>query len=356
MYSLESLNIYLGWQCNLHCKHCWVSAGDGSKAEQPHLDVEYVLKGIEEAIPLGLKLIKLSGGEPFLYADDMVRIINCANDLNLEINIESNGTVIREEVLKFLKPDKTYVNISLDGHMAQLHNEIRGDEHAFEKTLSGIEKLQESGLSFGITHTIHDGNVKDIDLMIDFLESKSVRELKLNPIMAIGRAKTEEQEFPFLLNLENMVHVFEKYNGYRKGCVHVSTMVPFCFVKPYELVTGKKEIFSCSYLNILSILPDGSVGLCGEAKEIGAFQFGNIKNESIRAIWNDSKTLNAMREKVEKIEGICGSCRYNTRCKGGCRIMAYMYGNTVNAPNPIADVYYKKYGCLPGGVSLQKSV
>lgn len=347
MYSLDCLNIYLGWMCNLHCRHCWVCADDVEKKEKNRIDMVHILRGIEEAVSLGLKILKISGGEPFLYLEDMCEIISYANHYKLEVNIETNGTILKEEVLKLLNPEKSYINISLDGHDEYSHNKMRGNNKAFQNTLNGIDLIQRRGLSFGITHSIHDGNIRNIDLMIDFLDKMSVRELKLNPIMAIGRAQNEKLKAPVLLNLENLIYVYDKYNNYNKGKVHVNIMVPPCFVKPYEMLIGKKEICRCNYLNMLSILPDGSIGLCGEAKDIKAFQFGNLEYESLGAIWNDSKNLKEMRKKADNLVGVCSKCKYNTMCKGGCRIIAYVYGNEVEASNPIADIYYKKYGYLP---------
>lgn len=349
MYNLECLNIYLGWACNLHCKHCWVSADNN---EHEKIDVSLVLQIIEEAALLGLELIKISGGEPFLYPEDMTQIINCANRLDLNVNIESNGTIICESVLKLFNPQKTYINISLDGYDADSHNEIRGRTDAFQRTLTGIKQVQTAGIPFGIIHTIHDGNVQGIDSLIGLLNEISVNELKLNPVMTIGRARRDEQKYPYLLGVDNMVHVFEQYNNCIKDNVHVSMMVPPCFIKPYQIITHKKDVRTCGYLNMLSILPDGSVGLCGEAKDLEIFQFGNIRDSSIRIIWNDSKNLQTLRKETEKIGGVCSKCNYMAMCKGGCRIAAYISGNEVGASNPIAEVYYKEHGNFPGNLSL----
>ncbi len=347
MYSLDCLNIYLGWQCNLHCRHCWVSADNAENQNSERIDVSLIMEGIKEAVSLGLKIIKISGGEPFLYPDDMCKIIELANSFNLDINIESNGTIFQEKVISLLDPGKTYLNVSLDGYESNIHNEMRGNQDAFQKTIRGIELLQRKDLPFGVTYTIHDGNVKNIDSMIDFLRNMSVAELKLNPIMAIGRARKGEQKFPFLLTLENLIEVYEKYNNYRRNSVHVSIMVSPCFIKPHQIITGQKQICACNYLNMLSILPDGRIGLCGEAKDIKEFCFGNIHEESIKAIWKNSKNLKRMRKETENIEGVCGECNYNKVCRGGCRIAAYLYGTKLNSPNPVADTYFEKHGCLP---------
>lgn len=343
MCILECLNIYLGWKCNLQCRHCWVSA-DSKSVDK--VETSLIINSIKEAIPLGLKIVKLSGGEPFLYPEDMCQIIDLANAVGLDINIESNGTQVKKEVLDRINPEKAYINISLDGHNNEIHNKMRRNNQAFENTMKGIEIIQQKGIPFGITHTISDKNVDDIDSMLVLLRSIGVNEMKLNPIMTVGRAENNNK-FPYLLSLDNFFKVFDKYNDCTINGVHVSTIVPPCFVKPHQLYSRKKKLCTCNYLNMLSILPNGNIGLCGEAKDIEEFCFGNIYQDSLINIWNSSKKLSQLRKNIENIEGVCGKCSYKSICIGGCRIAAYLYEKKLNSPNPIADIYFKNNGRLP---------
>ena len=90
------------------------------------------------------------------------------------------------------------------------------------------------------------------------------------------------------------------------------------------------------------------VGLCGEAKEIDAFKFGNIKNESIVNIWNHGQNLNQFRESInEGLNGICGRCNYQKSCMGGCRIASYLLNGIINDSNPFAEAYYSVNKRLP---------
>src|SRR4030043_1046188 len=91
---LTSLYLYIAGSCNLACRHCWITptyqtSSNGGK----FVKLEYIEKAIREAKPLGLRSIKLTGGEPTPHPRfrELVSLIH-AN--GLDMIIESNGTLI----------------------------------------------------------------------------------------------------------------------------------------------------------------------------------------------------------------------------------------------------------------------
>ena len=67
-YSLNQIYFYMTEGCNLRCRHCWISpeyqTQDGSSNS---LDFTLFQSIIEQAKPLGLSEVKLTGGEPLLH-------------------------------------------------------------------------------------------------------------------------------------------------------------------------------------------------------------------------------------------------------------------------------------------------
>ncbi len=344
-YSLNYLFLYLTWRCNLCCRHCWVSANSQSDEV---IKKEIITQAIEESATLGVKTIKISGGEPFLYPELVSEVARLCGKYSLGLNIESNGTLINQEVLAEFKGIPVYINISLDSFDKDIHNSFRGDKNAFERTMHGIVLLQKQNIPFGITHTITEDNIAQLDELIYFLSIHNVSSLKLNPILKIGRATDVDDEFPYLLSVETYENIVKKYHCNEKNGVYVTTMVTPCFLSIPEMLTGKKRLYSCNFLNQLSILPDGRAGLCGEAKDIDPFIFGNINTQTIQEIWNESDSLNAFRYSMKKgMEGICGKCTFSDMCNGGCRIASYLHGRKYNSANPMADAYFSKHGSFP---------
>lgn len=344
-YSLKKLFIYLSWKCNLHCQHCWVSS---SLEKHDVISEQYIERAITDSLCLGLKMIKISGGEPTLFPEIIHLIIDLCHKYNLELNIETNGTLLDEGLVNSLSLISSYVNISIDSYDERIHNSIRGIDNVFEKTIKGIELLKTHSIPFSVTYTISEMIEEEINQMIGLLSKLEIPSMKINPIMNIGRAKHSLSSSPYLLNVEGYEKLIRKYHDNTFDGVHVTTMVPPCFLSPPEMITMRKLPATCEYFNQLSILPNGEVGLCGEAKEIDAFKFGNLKNESIMDIWTHSPNLKLLRDSVNNgLKGVCGLCSYRESCMGGCRIAAYLTSKTLNDSNPFAAAYYNANNRLP---------
>lgn len=57
---------------------------------------------------------------------------------------------------------------------------------------------------------------------------------------------------------------------------------------------------------------------------------GNIKEKSIKSIWNDSLIFNNLRSlTLENIKGPCKDCLYLNECKGGCRACAFNFNKDI---------------------------
>jgi len=72
-YALTDLYLYLTDHCNLCCTHCWISPRF-SQNLQNSISLCALKKTIIEAKSLGLKSVKLTGGEPLLYQDIKGRV------------------------------------------------------------------------------------------------------------------------------------------------------------------------------------------------------------------------------------------------------------------------------------------
>ena len=345
MYSLEKLYLYPSWKCNLQCKHCWVSSGP---KYSEILELEYVNKAISEAVEFGLKLIKLSGGEPTLLLDYINTVTELCRKHQVALSIETNGTLITEKIAEAISRANSYVNVSLDSFTEKNHNSFRCSDVAYKDTLKGIKILQKHSIPVGITYSITHYCEAEIDSMIQLLSYEGITDLKINPILRVGRAQDEIIQFPYTLNTTDFEKLVQNYHGKSKNNVVIKTMVPPCFLPPTDIISGKKLPIVCNYLTQLSVLPDGTVGLCGEAKDIKAFQFGNIKKQALRDIWENSHVLNLLRNDIpNNIVGVCGFCKYKNNCLGGCRVAAFIDSKSHNGSNPYALDYYSMHGKLP---------
>ncbi|HGE70592.1 TPA: radical SAM protein, partial [Candidatus Poribacteria bacterium] len=125
MKTPRSVDIEITTRCNLRCKYCahFTSAGDVDN----DLPKEEWLKFFEELNRCAVMDVVLSGGEPF-HRKDITEIIEGIIRNKMRFSILSNGTLITDEVAKFLSETKRCdsVQVSIDGSKPESHDIFRG--------------------------------------------------------------------------------------------------------------------------------------------------------------------------------------------------------------------------------------
>jgi len=106
-FPLKQVYFYLTEGCNLACRHCWLSPKlQSEKITYPSLEIELFKSIVEQAKPLGLTAVKLTGGEPLMHPriHDILEIIKTQD---LSLCIETNGVLctpaLAREIASFKK-------------------------------------------------------------------------------------------------------------------------------------------------------------------------------------------------------------------------------------------------------------
>ena len=89
-YPCKTVNFRTSYHCNSECKFCYNFSSPLRKNE--FMPINTILEIIEQMPEIGIKRIIVSGGEPFLYLDNVLKIVKhaCENDVK-HISILSNG-------------------------------------------------------------------------------------------------------------------------------------------------------------------------------------------------------------------------------------------------------------------------
>lgn len=333
--------------CNLACKHCRGSSTE--QIPQGELSTEEAKIFIDEIVEIGKPILIISGGEP-LIRNDIYNIAEYATSLGLPVALATNGTLLTTAIVKKLKEvNIRRVSISLDGSTAQSHDEFRGLNGAFEKSMEGIEFLKMEGIEFQINTTITKNNIDQIPHILKLAESIGAKALHIFLLVPTGRGKDlEDQKIPpveyerilnwfyeqqkttpIQLKATCAPHYFRimrqhakkegieinvKTHGYEamtKGCLGGTG---FCFV------SSVGDVFPCGYLPTLA---------------------GNIKNQSFKDIWTKSKVFTDLRD-TSNLKGKCGKCEFKDVCSG-CRARAYAATGDYLAEEPYC-IYIPRNG------------
>jgi MoaA/NifB/PqqE/SkfB family radical SAM enzyme len=153
--------------CNLSCFGCY--AGN---YRAKGLDYEHVNEAIQQARDIGIRLIIVSGGEPF-YWPPILRMFEDNPDMIFQVY--TNGTLIDRALAKrIVELGNVIPCISIEGFEKET-DERRG-KGVYKKLTKAMEHLQELGAIFSFSVTVHRENVDVVtsDEFIDDLVERGV--------------------------------------------------------------------------------------------------------------------------------------------------------------------------------------
>lgn len=205
-FPLQQIYFYITQGCNLSCRHCWISPGNETSGSQKAvLSVSAFEKVIEEAKPLGLKSVKITGGEPLLNTN-IIDMLNIVSRERLGLVLETNATLCRPEHVTAIKSacQKPFVTVSLDGADATTHDYIRGVPGSYDSALRGIAYLVNEGIKPQIIFTVMRHNQHQVDLMPRLAEALGAGSLKFNVVQPSQRGQKLHQEHE-TLSIEELV-------------------------------------------------------------------------------------------------------------------------------------------------------
>ena len=321
--------------CNLRCRHCWVSPpySEELSEETGELSVDEMIGIVKEARPLGLTSLKLTGGEPLLRSG-LERLLEFCAVSGVEVWIETNGTLVTEKMANILKKYRVSdISVSLDSAVEERHDLFRGKKGAFRKAVEGIRNLIGAGMAPEVIMSLYRENIPGFDAFQDLMTGLGIRRIKINTISPVGRgAKLYVTELvPGVSEILDFYgELRSRYDGF-DGFIFLD--IPMAFKGIDEIKGGRCSI--CGIKNILGVLSDGSVSMCGIGFLDEKLVFGSLKGDpaAIRDIWAASPALRKIREDVpSKLEGVCGRCVLKNMCLGDCRAEVFHNTGSVTAP------------------------
>lgn len=184
-----TLDMFLGEDCNLNCKHCYFG---NYRAQGRPIDVTLWKRIINDFTAYNCNHFHISGKESLLTPHTL-DIIKYLNDIKLKKNnnlfwgIISNGTSVPYNIYNdILSTSIDYLEFSIDGEKMN-HDIIRG-YGTYEKLLSTLYHLNEFS-KISISYTINATNCDDLKYTINRIYNLGVRKFYCSPTRSIGRAR-----------------------------------------------------------------------------------------------------------------------------------------------------------------------
>ncbi len=155
-------NFELTARCNFNCPMCYVHLNaDDIAARGKELTAAQWISIAQQARDKGLMFALLTGGEP-LIREDFFEIYSAMQEMGIMISINSNGSMIRGEILERLLENPPYrINISLYGGCRETYRTMCGND-AFDGVVENIRTLKQGGVDVRLNVSITPYNRADL--------------------------------------------------------------------------------------------------------------------------------------------------------------------------------------------------
>jgi len=226
---IDYLRISVTDRCNLRCNYCMPEKGVVLKEHQDIMSYELILAIVREAAKLGIKKVRLTGGEP-LVRKNITFLIKSLKEVNglSELTLTTNGILLADMAEDIKNAGLDRINISLDTLNPRKYKQLTGSGD-INRVLKGIDKVKE--LDFQGTKLnmvlIPGFNIDEIEDMKTFCREKGlqlqrINHYSLNDINSINKKYVAER--PLSCDLCNRIRLTS--DGKLKPCLFSDFEIP----------------------------------------------------------------------------------------------------------------------------------
>jgi len=325
---LETLNLTTTARCNLDCPCCY------QKNRDAELSLGLLNRICEQALPLGLERVMLSGGEPLLR-DDIDEVIQLFAARQVQVTLSTNGTLVTAERAQRLAA------AGLDTVSLSVQGLDTGDGSDRAAGVDDVEAraaaaLLEAGLrvvaNIIVTHT----NLPRFQETLARVRGMGIVNLNLlrpKPSLTPGwfeRVRLNQRDLYKLQRLKVWLARQPGLGDVTFDCA----LCPLLYGAPASWLDEEGVTGCTAGIDFLNVSADGALYPCPDLSG-PAFLLGNLLSDELGPIWRDNPVLAALRD-TDRLSGACGRCKLAKQCRG-CRSLALhdlddVHGDDLDCP------------------------
>ncbi|MDG1038882.1 MAG: GTP 3',8-cyclase MoaA [Polaribacter sp.] len=250
-------------RCNLRCQYCMPSQGINVVPRQELLSYKEMYRLIRVLTELGIKKVRLTGGEPFVRKDFIAFLEMLSyNDLLDEINITTNGALISKYISKLEKLEKVKkVNLSIDSLVKDKFSKITRRD-VFSEVYNAFEILEKSSLDLKLNVVVQSGF--NTDEIVDFVRLTKDKNIVVRFI----------EEMPF--NGKGQRDIRENWT-FKKILNEIKTEFDVSEVYSGKSSTSRNYTIN-NHLGSVGIIPAFTRTICNDCNRIRITSTGTFKN------------------------------------------------------------------------------
>ncbi|MFN5416705.1 MAG: GTP 3',8-cyclase MoaA [Flavobacteriia bacterium] len=295
----DYLRISLTERCNLRCFYCMPEEGIQLREKTEFMSTEELMHIAKTFVDLGIKKIRLTGGEP-LIRKDIASILRQLGELPVELAITTNGVLIDKYIDDLKSAGVEKINISLDSLVEDKFNQISRRNY-FTKIKDNISLLLANKFDVKVNVVV----IKDVNdnEIIDFINwsSKEIINIRFIEFMPFDGNKWDKSKQVGHKEILDIIHSYYSESNVLKLNDAVNDTC-----KNYK-IKGAKGTFG--------IISSISNPFCDSCNRIRLTADGKLKNCLFSA--DESNLLTALRANKEILPIIYNNIYMKAKERGG---------------------------------------
>jgi len=329
--------------CNMICEYCF--KGEKKDTMMPFDTLKEVIQQVISYIEkrgLACEFI-WHGGEPTLmgydyYSEALNLIENVKGKSTITYSLQTNGTLLTDELLELFAKYGFYLGISIDSTTPDYHEKMRPllsgrASHAI--IVDRIERAISKGIDVGVLMALTEENAFNAIDMFEFCRQRGVG-LGLNPVSADSHSSHSDIELSPETYLKVCIELFDLWLKQNQTPIRFNPAFGIIETLIKQQGATQSERGNCQ-MSYVSIGPDGDIYPCNRFYNIEEYKFGNIFDGFEDAMNSDvrERLLNRIVSNIEK----CRKCPISLYCNGGCMHHAVSHYGSIFAPDHLCKVY-----------------
>jgi PqqA peptide cyclase len=321
----------LTYRCPLACPYCSNPEFFADPRFRHELTTAEWRRVIGEAQALGVLQLGWSGGEPTLRPD-LEELVAAARDLGLYQTLVTSAYRLGPERLGALRrAGLDHIQVSVQAADAGLSDEIAGVE-SWQRKLEACRAATDLGVPLTINVVLHRRNLHQVADLIALAEDIGADRLELANTQYHGWALVNRSALlPSRAELDAAWATVERERARLEGRMRIVWVLPdYHDAAPRPCMGGWGRAY-------ITVTPAGEVWPCQAAGGITTLEFANVRDRSLRWIWQESDAFTRFRGERWMPEP-CRSCPRKTVDFGGCRCQAFALTGDAGATDPVCSL------------------
>ena len=316
-------------RCPLHCVYCSNPLELSQRANE--LSSEVWSRVFREAAQAGVLQADFTGGEP-LARPDLTELIRAARAAGLYVNLITSGLPMDEARLASLvAAGLDHLQLSFQGANEDIAAEISGTKSHAQK-LRVLGWMKQHRIALTLNFVIHRRNIDQLDEMLALAESSGAGRVEFAHVQYYGWAfANRENLLPTREQLNRSIEQLNAAQARLRGKLRLEFVVPDYYARfPKACMGGWAR-------KLMLITPEGDALPCHAAKIIPGLTFDNVKDRSLREIWDSSGAFQKFRGE-NWMQEPCRTCDRREVDFGGCRCQALLITGDAAATDPVCTL------------------